>query len=271
MEQVTTSALILTVVGMMILLVILGVALSYIEKAIPNQNLPQVPGWWGRAIRSCMFRLLMVVLISYLYYITPVLKDFHVVNLSAYLSPFVGGIVGYLVGTFFDYWTHRFRHNNYFLWLGVHQIHHAPSRIQTVTSFYKHPTENILEVFVIAIISVALLGLDPIGAAWVQFWVILVNLIYHTNIKTPRWMGYFIQRPEMHLIHHARSVQYYNFADLPIWDILFGTFRNPEPPYPGPCGFADLAELKTIPMLEFQEVDPNLIAKKFGGKHRPIP
>ncbi len=263
------SYLMYSTLAMMLGLIIAGFILSGIEKIRPNQlSLPKVSGWWFRAILSCLFRLILVIAFTYLYYKIPVLRKIHLLSLGASLNPFIGGICGYLGSTFVDYWTHRFRHDNYTLWLAVHQVHHAPSRIQTVTSFYKHPFENILEVLFTAIVSVTILGLDPIGAAWAQFWVILINLLYHTNTPTPRWLGYFIQRPEMHLIHHARSVQYYNFADLPIWDILFGTFRNPEPSYPGPCGFANLAELKEAEMMTCHEVDPNLIAKTYGNKNR---
>ena len=31
-----------------------------------------------------------------------------------------------------------------FLWLAFHQVHHSPSRIETITSFYKHPTEIVV-------------------------------------------------------------------------------------------------------------------------------
>ncbi|MDF1757521.1 MAG: sterol desaturase family protein [Legionellaceae bacterium] len=272
MPVMNISTLMISTTTMMSILVFAAVIFSILEKKFPNQqDLPKVPGWWIRSTISYLFRLILVLVFSYWYYATPALKDIHLFNLQPFLTPFVGGILGYLGTTFVDYWTHRFRHDNYFLWLSVHQFHHAPSRIQTITSFYKHPLENILEVFFTAFVSVTILGLDPIGAAWAQFWVILINLFYHTNIKTPQWLGYFIQRPEMHLIHHARSVQYYNFADLPTWDILFGTFRNPEPPYPGPCGFANLAELKVGPILLCEEVDPDLVAKKYRGQNRSIP
>lgn len=273
MQPATTSYLISSTCLMIFVLICAAALLSVLEKKYPNQpNLPKVQGWWLRSTISYLFRLILVLGISYWYYATSALKELHLLNLGSVISPFIGGIIGYFASTFVDYWTHRFRHDNYFMWLTVHQFHHAPSRIQTITSFYKHPLENIFEVFITAVVSITLLGLDPIGAAWAQFWVILINLLYHTNVKTPRWLGHFIQRPEMHLIHHARSVQYYNFADLPIWDILFGTFRNPEPPYPGPCGFAELAELKVGPILLCEEVDPNLIAKTYHrGKNRSIP
>lgn len=256
---------------MTLILVAAAAILSLLERKFPNQlGLPKVPGWWMRSTISYVFRLILVGVASYLYYAMPVLNNIHVFSLGKYVNPFVGGMLGYFGSTFVDYWTHRLRHDNYFLWRTVHQFHHAPSRIQTITSFYKHPLENILEVIFTILVSVTVLGLDPVSAAWAQFWVILINLIYHTNVKSPRWMGYFIQRPEMHLIHHARKVQYFNFADLPFWDILFGTFRNPQPPYPGPCGFANLAELKIVPQLLAKEVDPDLIAKTYRGQHREI-
>jgi sterol desaturase/sphingolipid hydroxylase (fatty acid hydroxylase superfamily) len=50
----------------------------------------------------------------------------------------------------------------------------------------------------------------------------------HANIKTPRWLGYVIQRPEMHNIHHARGLHRWNYADLPMIDMIFGTFQNPS-------------------------------------------
>ncbi len=48
------------------------------------------------------------------------------------------------------------------------------------------------------------------------------------NIRTPQWLGYIVQRPESHSVHHGRGVHHYNYSDLPLFDILFGTFRNPR-------------------------------------------
>ena len=48
-------------------------------------------------------------------------------------------------------------------------------------------------------------------------------------IRTPRWFGFIIQRPEAHAVHHARGVHAYNYGNVMLWDILLGTFRNPSP------------------------------------------
>ena len=74
------------------------------------------------------------------------------------------------------------------------------------------------------------------------------------NIRTPRWIGFFFQRPEMHRIHHQRGKHYKNFSDLPIWDMLFGTFDNPKT-YKGKCGFRLERESKLQEMLFHRNVN----------------
>jgi hypothetical protein len=73
-----------------------------------------------------------------------------------------------------------------------------------------------------------LLGLAPEAGAVAAAFLALNAAFQHANIRTPRWLGYLIQRPESHGIHHERGVHRYNDSDLPLWDMLFGTFRNPE-------------------------------------------
>ena len=52
-------------------------------------------------------------------------------------------------------------------------------------------------------------------------------LFQHWNVRTPRWLGYIIQRPESHGLHHELGVHARNYSDFPLWDILMGTFVNP--------------------------------------------
>jgi sterol desaturase/sphingolipid hydroxylase (fatty acid hydroxylase superfamily) len=37
-----------------------------------------------------------------------------------------------------------------------------------------------------------------------------------------------VQRPESHALNHARNVHAGNYADLPLFDMFFGTFHNPS-------------------------------------------
>ena len=74
-------------------------------------------------------------------------------------------------------------------------------------------------------------------------------------ISSNRGLGYLIQRPESHAIHHARGVHAHNYADLPLWDIVFGTFRNAPAEAPRPAqGFYDGASARVWEMLTFRDV-----------------
>jgi sterol desaturase/sphingolipid hydroxylase (fatty acid hydroxylase superfamily) len=58
----------------------------------------------------------------------------------------------------------------------------------------------------------------------------------------------------MHRIHHQRGKHYKNFSDLPIWDMLFGTFDNPTS-YQGDCGFRTERESQLKNMLLHKNVN----------------
>ena len=79
------------------------------------------------------------------------------------------------------------------------------------------------------------------------------GIFQHANINTPRWLGYIIQRPESHTIHHGRGLHKYNYCDLPIIDIIFGTFRNPKG-YQMETGYYDGASARIVDMLLFKDV-----------------
>ena len=57
----------------------------------------------------------------------------------------------------------------------------------------------------------------------------------------------------------------YNFADLPLWDIVFGTFRNPAE-YPGECGFEGGRDQRIGAMLLFADVN----AEPYGVGSRGV-
>ena len=74
------------------------------------------------------------------------------------------------------------------------------------------------------------------------------------NVKTPRWSGYFIQRPEQHSIHHQLDVHDYNYGDITWWDRLLGTFKDAET-FVAKCGYHGDREQCFGRMLAFQDVN----------------
>jgi sterol desaturase/sphingolipid hydroxylase (fatty acid hydroxylase superfamily) len=96
-------------------------------------------------------------------------------------------------------------------------------------------------------------GVDPQAVTIILVTTSLLSIFQHSNIRTPRWLGYIVQRPESHTVHHGRGVHARNYSDLPIFDILFGTFENPAG-YELETGFYDGASARVIDMLLLRDV-----------------
>jgi sterol desaturase/sphingolipid hydroxylase (fatty acid hydroxylase superfamily) len=139
-----------------------------------------------------------------------------------------GFVPGMLATTFVGYWVHRAEHRYAWLWRATHQLHHSPLRVDTPGAFYAHPFEVVLKVTVSTVVATLVLGLSPLAASAVNTAVAVLSLFQHWNIHTPRMLGYLIQRPESHAVHHARGDSGHNFSELPLWDLMFGTFSNPH-------------------------------------------
>jgi sterol desaturase/sphingolipid hydroxylase (fatty acid hydroxylase superfamily) len=98
-----------------------------------------------------------------------------------------------------------------------------------------------------------ILGLPPAAATLTILTVTFLAIFQHANLRTPRWLGYIVQRPESHTIHHARGVHAKNYADLPVIDMLFGTFENPRS-YEHTTGFWHGASARVLDMLLWRDV-----------------
>ena len=170
------------------------------------------------------------------------------------MGTWLGALFGVVVYEFVHYWYHRAIHRYDFLWRFAHQMHHSAEKIDSFGAYYLHPVDVFFFTSWASLVFVPLLGLSgeatAIGAAFLTF-----NAMFqHANIKTPHWLGYIIQRPESHCIHHERGVHHYNYSDLPVWDMLFGTFRNPRVPESREAGFYHGASTRILDQLFFQDV-----------------
>lgn len=226
-----------------------------LERALPDTALPPKQGWYLRALLGNAAQLGIVVVAGISW--DRWLHGASLLHLDQALPSIAEGAVGYLVTTLVYYFWHRARHDVDLLWRTCHQLHHSPARIEILTSFYKHPVELVINSIMSSLISYSLLGLSIEGAAIATALSAFGEFFYHMNVRTPRWLGFFFQRPEMHRIHHQRGRHYDNFSDLPLWDMLFGTYYNPDR-FDGPCGFADGREERIGEMLLFKNVNKKL-------------
>lgn len=238
---------------MLIVVFVLTVAviMMLVELKAPGRNWKVVSGWWLRAALLNGFQVASVFIATYTWNKWFLGKSFW--HAEDFLGASGAVILGYLVITFIYYWWHRWRHESQLLWNYLHQIHHSAQRIEILTAFYKHPAE----IFINSILSSAILylglGMSPALASLVVLLTGLAELVYHWNVKTPYWMGFIFQRPESHCIHHKQGWHRQNFSDLPLWDMLFGTFNNPKD-FEGQCGFSKDREMQLREMLLGRDV-----------------
>ena len=176
-----------------------------------------------------------------------------------------GAAVGYIVVSFVNYLWHRSTHTFPLLWRMFHQLHHSPQRLDIPGSVVFHPFDVTMYVTLSTLTSTLVLGLNPLAAALTGYIAAFYSLFQHWNIHTPKWLGYLIQRPEAHGVHHRRGLHGYNYGDLPIWDILFGTFRNPKA-FNGDVGFDAGSAQRMGAMLVFADVN----ASEYGPDSRGV-
>ena len=226
-----------------------------IEKLWPAREFPPRKGWQWIGVG-------FLIMVSTISVVVPLLIPEEWLEAHRWLDGtklgVVGGtIVGFVVLECVTYAWHRSAHTFDVLWRGFHQLHHSPRRVDIPGSLVFHPLEVIVQVALQLFATVIVLGLEPLAAAWVGYVFAFYGLFQHWNVRTPQWLGYIIQRPESHCVHHRLGLHYYNFADFPPIDMLFGTFRNPGE-FRGECGFDEGGDRKIGSILAFADVNAPL-------------
>lgn len=166
-----------------------------------------------------------------------------------------GALAGVLAHEFAHYWYHRAAHRFHPLWRLGHQMHHSAESLDAWGAYYLHPLDAAIFVSLSSLMLFPVLGLTPQAGALASAVLTFLAIFQHVDLRTPHWLGYLVQRPESHRVHHARGVHAHNYADLPLWDMLFGTFHNPRADTPSPRqGFYDGASTRLVDMLLFRDV-----------------
>ena len=221
-----------------------------LERVLPGRELPETPGWYSRAafLNLCQVGIVLLSGVAWDRW----LQSWSVFHISESMPPSLQGFIGWFVGTFIFYWWHRARHESKFLWRVCHQVHHSPARIELLTAFYKHPIEIFADSVIASAMMYSLLGASPSAGAWFSVFAVLGEYFYHSNLRTPYWIGYVLQRPEHHSIHHQLDLHGFNYGDITWWDRLFGTFRETDG-FAAQCGFPDGHERNLCEMLVFRD------------------
>jgi sterol desaturase/sphingolipid hydroxylase (fatty acid hydroxylase superfamily) len=151
------------------------------------------------------------------------------------------------------YVWHRTMHSIDWLWRLTHQLHHSAERVDIWGAFWFHPLDSLGWAFLGSFCLVLIIGVSAEAALIVNVLATFPGMFQHGNMRTPRWVGYIVQRPESHSIHHQRGVHAFNYGDIPLFDMLFGTFRNPEE-WQDKAGFHEGSTTELVPLLTFRKI-----------------
>lgn len=236
-----------------------------IERRWPARRFPAVKGWHGVGAISFVYAGAMNALLPEM---IPGdwLAAHRLMDLTG-LGVLGGVIVGHLAITLATYLWHRATHAWTPLWRVFHQLHHAPRHLNVYAANLLHPTDLIVYVLLPTLIATFVLGLAPLAAALVGGIGAFNAFFQHWNVRTPSWMAVFSQRPEAHCVHHQRGIHAYNYSDLPLWDWVFGTYKNPKT-WEGETGFDAPADTRYGAMLAFADVNQPLLGEGSMGQKR---
>jgi sterol desaturase/sphingolipid hydroxylase (fatty acid hydroxylase superfamily) len=221
------------------------------EELFPGRPLPVVKYW---KIKGVIAFIIYFFVSSYLPFLWNEFLGSHQVTDMSHLGNYWGALVALLIYELGVYIWHRSMHKNNILWRVFHQMHHSAERVDTYGAFFFSPMDIIGFTFLTSLAMVWVGGFTPQATIYAIYGGTFLAVIQHANIKTPQWMGYIFQRPESHSLHHEKGVHAHNYSDLPLFDIIFGTFRNPKE-FSKETGFYDGASTRLVEMISFKDIN----------------
>lgn len=172
------------------------------ERLFPRRQYPPIK-FWNLIGFVCLIMTAMIA--TFLPLLLPAsITQYHLLDGSRF--GLLAVLVAYPLTALGAALVHRAFHSSNALWRLSHQLHHSPRRLDIPGSVFFHPLDIALQTMPATLVSVFLLGLDPVAAAATGFVAAFYGMFQHWNVATPQWLGYFIQRPESHGLHHELGV-----------------------------------------------------------------
>lgn len=220
------------------------------ETLAPARRLPAVAGWRIRTLIGFLAYLMISGYLPWLW--ADLIAPYRLFDLTG-LPVWAGAPLGVIVYEAGAWVYHRSLHGSSLLWRFLHQWHHSAERLDVAGAFWFSPLDAAGWTALSSLALTVVVGLSPEATFAAVVAITFLAIFQHTNVRTPRWLGYLVQRPESHSWHHARGVHAQNYSDLPLLDWLFGTLNNPADFAPEQ-GFHDGASAKVIDLLRGRDL-----------------
>jgi sterol desaturase/sphingolipid hydroxylase (fatty acid hydroxylase superfamily) len=240
-------------------LVVLGAIFTMVERRWPERDVGTASrgldaSYWlftpfltGALTRGATFGLLTIVALTLREDVNGLLARIaaaspfasHPLPIAFFEALFLADLVGYA--------SHRVRHRVRALWL-LHAVHHSSTRLDWLAAARMHPIDDLFD-NVLTSLPVLLLGFDVRVYALLGPFFLLHTIVLHANVA---WdfgpLRFVLASPAWHRLHHSPEGEGHNFGGvLSVFDVLFGTFRDPRVIRPSEFGTPSLAIPESIP------------------------
>jgi len=154
---------------------------------------------------------------------------------QAFLLQFLEAV---LIVDLLGYFYHRWSHKSPLLWK-FHAVHHSSEKMDWLASARVHPLDQISQ-RAVTFVPLYALGFtkETFGAYLIL--AIFVAVFNHSNVRLKfKFLRWLIVTPEYHHWHHSNDPEARdkNFSgQLPLLDLLFGTFYLPKNKMPQTYG-----------------------------------
>jgi sterol desaturase/sphingolipid hydroxylase (fatty acid hydroxylase superfamily) len=141
-------------------------------------------------------------------------------------------LVNMFVSDFFHYWFHRACHTYGWLWR-FHRVHHMVREFNCL-AFYGHMLGPLVQIPFLTLPFVFFFGVEtPYQVAFLSSFTFAWTYFIHSNttVNFGR-LGVLFNDNAHHKMHHSVDPRHANCnfaAAFPVWDVLFGSYRAPEP------------------------------------------
>lgn len=225
-------------VSLFLIIVIIGLA---VERLAPAHRQPLMAS--GFNLGYTMIYMLAQALIA------PTLAIFTVaavnatggglIKLPSSGSEFWFGLALYVLAMdLMEYLFHRAQHRIPALW-AMHSLHHSDTALNASTTSRHYWAEHGLKMLTIYL-AVGLLFRAPPEVLGAYALLAYYHVIPHMNIRLGFGrLSFLLNSPQYHRLHHSALPAHFdkNFAGLfPVYDLIFGTYRRPEPGEYPPTG-----------------------------------
>ncbi|XP_062024450.1 very-long-chain aldehyde decarbonylase GL1-9-like [Rosa rugosa] len=137
-------------------------------------------------------------------------------------------VVAMLVMDTWQYFVHRYMHQNKFLYRHVHSQHHRLVVPYAIGALYNHPLEGLLLDTFGGAISFLVSGMTARTAVIFFCFAVIKTVDDHCGLWLPGniFHIFFQNNTAYHDIHHQLQGLKYNYSQpfFPIWDKFFGTY-----------------------------------------------